>query len=241
MTHRLELIARLNTKHQQYQMGRGGTTELTWDAIAAATCGLSRTHLLLLHLLRDGATPDERMEFRCWLNDLVLNKIQDGGKKPRRGLTVDEVATGVTTIALYSYLHAAGQCEFCGGDGLVESLSTKKLEDLAKKLSSDGRLARGSKLEIKNQRMENCRHCRGTGVQSWPYRARLQMAGWLNTTSNVGPVQPKMTEDSYRMSWNEYEHMAFSAIKLLESQAEQWLLWHLGLVDDDDPQAVYID
>jgi len=241
MVHSLELITRLNTKHQQYQMGRGGTTELTWDAIAAATCGLSRTHLLLLHMLRGGATSDERMEFRDWLNDLVLRKIQDGGKKPRRGLSVEEVATGVTTIALYSYLHAAGQCEWCGGDGLVASLSAKKIEDLAKKLSSDGRLSKGSKLELKNPQMENCRSCRGTGVQPWPFRARLQMAGWLNTTSNVGPVQPKMTEDSYRMSWNEYELLAFSAIKMVEKQAEDWLLWHLGLVDDDDTKAVYID
>ena len=89
--------------------------------------------------------------------------------------------------------------------------------------------------------MEDCRHCRGTGVQPWPFRARLQMAGWLNATSNVGPVQPKMTEDNYRKNWVEYEDLAFSAIKMIESQAEEWLLWHLGVVDDDDTKAVYID
>lgn len=227
----LELITRLNTKHQQYQMGRGGTTELTWDAIAGAMAGLSSNHTILINLLRDNAREYERLAFRSWISTVIKQRIVESGDKPRRGLSVDQVVDGITTIVLYSYLNAAGHCDHCGGDGVVQSISEHKLDQLAKKYMHS--VNRKQKIKLENPKMAQCEYCDGSGVKPWPYKARLHMAGWASVTSPVGPVKPRMTEDSYRMTWAKHERHAMALLKLMAKQAEDWILLNLGLVDDD--------
>jgi hypothetical protein len=238
VSYNIELITRLNAKHQQYRMGRGGTTDLTWDSIAAATRGLPQQHMILMHILRGAAQQHERMAFRSWLDALVLQKIKEAGDKPRRGLTAQDVATGITTIAIYSYLNAAGQCDVCGGGGLIASLTDAKIRALAEKYY--GQVLSRSNVEMVNAAQVKCDTCGGTGVKPWQYRARLQMAGWLTTTSPHGPVKPLMTEDSYRKTWAQYERYANSLLKLLEKQAEDWILVNLGL-SDMEPEVIFVD
>ena len=186
----IELIARLNPKIQQYVMGRGGVSELTWEMIAGAITGLSKNHNILINILRESAYPQEFTEIKNWLMSNVLNRMANLNDYCRK-MSNYELAMGVSTITLYCYLKPKITCYECHGLMVV--------------------------LKQKNK-LENCTCCKGTGLVAYTIKAKLNMAGWQKNYSEVGAIQPLMNEKSYLMKWASYEKFALSLLQQLESE-----------------------
>ena len=197
MGYDLELITRLNAKARRYSAAVGGAgygQGITWQDVAGAMVGLPPQHVILLNVLRGGERGNERQALRQWVYDLLICRMSAAGEKPRKGLTLAGVCSGVATIALYSHFAGFGMCESCAGVGYQKPAAAG---------------LRGV-----------CVDCNGTGRRPWPYRARLQMAGWGGD---------QMTEDAYRKTWAKYERHAAAALAMLENQAEDWILIQLGI------------
>lgn len=189
----IELIARLNPKIQQYVMGRGGVSELTWEMIAGAITGLSQYHSILINILRESAYPQEFTEIKKWLVSKILNRMADMNDHCRK-MSNYELAMGVSTIALYCYLKPRIECYECLGLGVVKHQKNK---------------------------LENCTCCKATGWVAYTIKAKLNMAGWQKNYSEVGAIQPLMNEKSYLMKWDSYEKFALSLLQQLESEISE--------------------
>lgn len=206
MSYAFELITRLNAKHQQYRLGRGGTTELTWDAIDGAAARLPQQHWWYLNLCRENARPYELNGLQHWLSCLVIEKIQGDGVRPRK-IDIEELGRGLATIALHLSQHRSGDCAGCAGRGFV----------------FEGRPVK-PRIIVPFHLRENCGSCDGSGRADLSIPVKIAIAGW---DGKFG--RGVMGEDSYRKSWQLYERFALGALILLEEQIEQWLILQLEL------------
>lgn len=185
----IELIARLNPKIQQYVIGRGGVSELTWEMIASAITGLSKEHNILINMLRDSAYPQEMTELKNWLVAEIIKKMKAANDSCRK-MTNRELAIGISTIAVYCYLKPKITCYICHSLGVV----------------------------YKKAKLEKCSCCKGTGLIAYTNKAKLNMAGWQKNYSEVGPIQPLMKETTYVTKWSTYEKFALSLLQQLEAE-----------------------
>lgn len=73
---------------------------------------------------------------------------------------------------------------------------------------------------VKNTKakLESCTCCKGSGLIAYTIKAKLNMAGWQKNYSEVGAIQPVLSENSYLKKWVTYENFALSLLQQLESE-----------------------
>jgi hypothetical protein len=145
----LELLALLNGKGVQYEMGRGGLPKVTSLDVAGALAGLPDHIQRYAYLLAGAALrPADTKRVGNALKVKVRDDLVKSKATPKTA-TLDKIAEGIARCALVQRLKAKGECTMCHGVG---------------KLRAD-------------VRMVTCGKCDGTGRAVYTLKERVEIVG----------------------------------------------------------------
>lgn len=152
----LELLALLNGKGVQYEMGRGGLPKVTGLDVAGALAGLPDHIQRYAYLLAGAALrPADTKRVGNALKTKVRDDLAKSKTTPKTA-TLDKIAEGIARCALVQRLKAKGECTMCHGVG---------------KLRAD-------------VRMVACGKCDGTGRAVYTLKERVELLGVAMSTVN---------------------------------------------------------
>lgn len=152
----LELLALLNGKGVQYEMGRGGLPKVTGLDVAGALAGLPDHIQRYAYLLAGAALrPADTKRVGNALKVKVRDDLAKSKTTPKTA-TLDKIAEGIARCALVQRLKAKGECTMCHGVG---------------KLRAD-------------VRMVACGKCDGTGRAVYTLKERVELLGVAMSTVN---------------------------------------------------------
>ncbi len=152
----LELLALLNGKGVQYEMGRGGLPKVTGLDVAGALAGLPDHIQRYAYLLAGAALrPADTKRVGNALKVKVRDDLAKSKTTPKTA-TLDKIAEGIARCALVQRLKAKGECTACHGVG---------------KLRAD-------------VRMVTCGKCDGTGRAVYTLKERVELLGVAMSTVN---------------------------------------------------------
>lgn len=152
----LELLALLNGKGVQYEMGRGGLPKVTGLDVAGALAGLPDHIQRYAYLLAGAALrPADTKRVGNALKTKVRDDLVKSKTTPKTA-TLDKIADGIARCALVQRLKAKGECTMCHGVG---------------KLRAD-------------VRMVACGKCDGTGRAVYTLKERVELLGVAMSTVN---------------------------------------------------------
>lgn len=145
----LELLALLNGKGVQYEMGRGGLPKVTGLDVAGALAGLP-DHIQRYAYLLAGAALRPADTKR--VGNVLKTKVRDDlvkSKTTPKTATLDKIAEGIARCALVQRLKSKGECTTCRGVGKVRA----------------------------DTRLVKCGRCGGKGQAVYTLAERVEMVG----------------------------------------------------------------
>lgn len=152
----LELLALLNGKGVQYEMGRGGLPKVTGLDVAGALAGLPDHIQRYAYLLAGAALrPADTKRVGNALKTKVRDDLVKSKTTPKTA-TLDKIADGIARCALVQRLKAKGECTACHGVGKVRA----------------------------DVRMVTCSKCDGTGRAVYTLKERVELLGVQMSTVN---------------------------------------------------------
>lgn len=184
----LELLALLNGKGVQYEMGRGGLPKVTGLDVAGALAGLPDHIQRYAYLLAGAALrPADTRRVGNKLKGQVLSDLIESKVVPKTD-TIHKIAEGIASCALVQRLKSKGECTTCHGVGKVRA----------------------------DTRLVECGRCSGKGQAVYTLAERVEMVGLR--ISAVAYAKTWLAFEERAMSYiYEWDEMIRGKLKVLVS------------------------